>query len=281
MLLIFVSGFIYSQNAPTPEMVRQMIAGDIKSLNIEPEKVLKIENQTIENIPIRIYYPNVATKANIIYNIHGGALIAGDLDTHDNISRKIANATNSVVVAIDYKKAPENPFPQSLNDVFSIYGWMLKNKAKLSGKKSSISIVADSGGALFAAALQIQIKQKNVEKIKKIVYINPAFDLRNPGEGIYGLVTKWYLNGADPNNELASPILTKDFSVFAPSLIVVNEKDVLLPQGIEFSEKLTSANVKNEIVKIPGEDHFGGFWSAGHPKVNFAFEKSIAFLKSN
>ncbi|MBA3683276.1 MAG: alpha/beta hydrolase [Bacteroidetes bacterium] len=276
---IFTSGFIISQNQPNVEMIREAIAGEIKSLNIAPEKIYKIENRTIEGIAIRIYYPSSKKKLPIIYNIHGGALVAGDLETHDNISRKLSNAANSIVIALDYRKAPEHPFPKSLGDVYAIYKWIVSDSSGLNSAKVPMSIVSDSGGSLLAAALQIQIKQKKDKgNINKVIYINPAFDLRNPEDDIYALVTTWYLSGADPNNELASPILTKDFSVFAPALIVVNEKDILLNQGTAFSTKLNLAGVKNELFTVQSEDHFGGYWAAGHQKTKSAFDKTVKFL---
>ncbi len=278
-LLAMCYNLAFSQDIPTPDMVRQMISEDIKSLNINPEKIVRIENKNIDGIPIRIYYPTAKKQIEIIYNIHGGALVAGDLETHDNISRKIANAMNSVVIALDYRKAPENPFPKSLNDVMSIYLWIVNNQKEIGGTLNPISIVSDSGGSLLAAALQIELKQKNINKnIKKVVYINPAFDLRNPEQDFYNLVTNWYLSGADANNVLASPTLSKDFSVFAPCLIVVNENDALRNQGLEFNRKLNSAKIESELLTIQGEDHFGGFWAAAHPKIDLAFKKSLEFL---
>ncbi len=279
VFFIFISGFAISQDQPNVEMIRQAVAGEIKSLNIEPEKVYKIENRIIEGIAIRIYYPSSQKQIPIIYNIHGGALVAGDLDTHDNISRKISNAANSIVITLDYRKAPENPFPKSLEDVYTIYKWIILNLSELTGASAPISIVSDSGGSLLAASLQIQIKQKNDKaNISKAIYINPAFDLRNPKDDLYALVTQWYLSGADPNTDLASPILTKDFSAFAPALIIVNEKDILLSHGTEFSAKLNSIGVKNELYTVKGEDHFGGYWAAGHQKINPAFDEIIKFL---
>ena len=279
LVFIFLFNMAFAQEAPTPDMVRQMISGEIKSMNIEPEKIYKIENKNIDGIPVRIYYPNAAKKLDVIYNIHGGALVAGDIETHENISRKIANATNSIVISLDYRKAPENPFPKSLDDVVTVYKWIIKNQQTISSKAKEMSIVSDSGGCLLAAALQIEVKQKNIDgKIKKVIYINPAFDLRNPGQGFYGIVTNWYLSGVNPNNELVSPILAKDFSVFSPCLIVVNEKDILLSQGVDFSTKLNAAKIKNELITIHGEDHFGGFWAAAHPKINLTFNKTIKFL---
>ncbi|NMH26794.1 alpha/beta hydrolase [Flavobacterium silvaticum] len=279
VLFLFVCARAFSQEVPTPDMVRQLISGDIKSLGIEPEKIFRTEDQKADGVPIRIYYPDASKKWNIIYNIHGGALVAGDLDTHENISRKLANAAHAIVISVDYRKAPENPFPKSLEDVETVYKWIIGNQIKIGGSDSKVSIVSDSGGSLLAAALQVKIKRDSVEnKIDRVVYINPAFDLRNPGEDFYGLVTQWYLSGADASNELVSPIATGDFTVFAPCLIVVNEKDVLLPHGVVFGKKLDAAHVRNEIITVKDEDHFGGFWAGAHPKINAVFEKTIAFL---
>lgn len=196
-----------------------MIASDIVSLNVPVETVARIEDKIVDEIPIRLYYPADAVKdAPIRYNIHGGALIAGDLSTHENISRKLANRTKSIVVAIDYRKAPEHPFPKSLDDVEKVYRWILSHRAEIGSSARKISLVSDSGGCLFAAALQIKsAKDKSGSEIEKSVYINPAFDLRNPGEGFYGLVTSWYLSGADSNDELVSPIMARDLLSPKPS----------------------------------------------------------------
>jgi acetyl esterase len=276
-LFLLISGIIIAQ--PTPEIVRQMISEGIKSLNITPENIFKIENKVVNEVPVRIYYPSSEQQLPIIYNVHGGALVAGDLETHENISRRLANATNSIVVALDYRKAPENPYPKSLEDVVAIYSWIINNQISIGGKKAPISIVSDSGGCLLVAALQIQIKnQKLSQAIDKVVYINPAFDLRETNDDFYKLVIEWYLSRADPNNELVSPITANDFSVFSPCLIVVNEKDILLPQGVDFSKKLNLLKIKNELVTIKDEDHFGVYWPAAHPVINQAFDYSVKFL---
>jgi acetyl esterase len=265
---------------PSPDLIRQYISQGIASLNIPAEEVFKTEDQMAGKVPVRMYYPSAKKNLTIVFHIHGGALVAGDLETHDNISRKVANATQSIVIALDYRRAPENPYPASVDDVLAVYQWILKNQKRLSGNKKTMSLLADSGGCLFAAVLQADIQRRKVENnIHKVVYINPAFDLRNMEDGLYSLVTSWYLSGADPNKPRVSPILTRDFTVFAPCLIVVNEKDILLPQGLAFSQKLEAASVPHEVITIPGEDHFGEYWAAAHPKTDHAQEACVRFLK--
>ena len=271
--------FMFAQDQVSAKMIREMISQDVKNLNIKPENIFKTENKMVDGIPVRLYFPDASKHKKIIYNIHGGALIGGDLETHENISRKLANKTQSVVIALDYRKAPENPFPKSLEDVAAVYRWIIKNQKEITGNSQPISVVGDSGGALLAAALQVKIKRDDLlSNIAKVVYVNPAFDVRNPGNALYAKVAQWYLAGSDANSELASPMVTKDFSVFVPCLIIENEKDILLAQAKAFEEKLKLAKVPYETVLIPNEDHFGGLWAAAHPRTDLAFDRVAAFL---
>lgn len=238
-------------------MVRNMIAADIASLNIAPTAVARVENTTVAGVPVRLYYPSGKAAA-LVFNIHGGALVAGDLDTHDNISRKLAHNLQAVVVALDYRKAPEHPFPQSLDDVGAVYQWIVENTTKLGAPDKKINLVSDSGGCLLAAALQVDIAQKKwPNRIFKSLYINPAFDLRNPGVDFYALVTQWYLSGANPNDARVSPALAPDYKIFAPCLIVVNEKDALSSQGVAFHTQLDAAWRQEH---ASGNSQRGSFW---------------------
>ena len=281
-LFLFLLGITMGLNSmaqPTPEMVRNSISQGVQSLEIQPEEVFNIENKIIDSIPVRIYYPTSKKSSEIIYNIHGGALVAGDLETHDNISRKLANASNAVVIALDYRKPTEHPFPQSIDDVYTVYNWILNNRKSITGNSNPIAIVGDSSGSLLAAALQVKLDQ-NGEKseIKKAVYLNPAFDLRDPHNN-YAQVVSWYLNGSEADNPLTSPFLAEDFSIFRPCLIIVNEKDLLRQQGLDFAEKLDKDGVANKVITIENEDHFGVLWAGAHPKIDKAFQKSIDFLE--
>lgn len=185
---ISVPAFTKAQNQmPSVEQVRNMIEGDVYALKIKAEPIFKIEERTIwsgiDSIKIRIYFPDNNKKNRIIYNIHGGALVACDLNTHDNISRILANKTASVVVAVDYKKAPEFPFPTSIQNCEFVLQWIKNNTASLNGDANNIILTGDSGGGLFIASMAVKL-QNNLG-VKKIVLINPAVDLRNYEAGPY------------------------------------------------------------------------------------------------
>lgn len=283
---MLVSIVTYSQTSlgqsqlPSVADVRNSIEGEIYSFKIPPEKIFKVENKSLwsgaDSIKIRIYYPNNKKKQRIIFNIHGGALIACDLNTHDNICRILSNKTKSVVVAVDYKKPPEFPFPAGINDCEFVLQWIKGNANSLNGDANNIVLTGESGGGLFVAALGVKL-QNNLG-VKKIVLINPAIDLRNYEQGPYALVCSWYLNKKDANDSLVSPITATKTSFFPPTLIVTSEKDYLKQQGTDFFTKLSSDGVNVKIVDITNQDHLGGYWAAGHTAAQQAIKETVNFI---
>ncbi len=279
-----ISNAFAQELTPTAQDIRAGIAGEIVSFKILPEKVVKVINRTLwtgtDSVRIRLYYGSNKQNLPVIYNIHGGALVAGDLETHDNISRVLANRTQSLVVAVNYAKPPEHPFPAGINDSFYVWQWLKSHASAIGGSRSDMFMLGDSGGGLFAAALQVKLAQQSNKALqpKALVLINPATDLRNPGQGLYGLVTHCYLNGADPNNPLASPIIAKNISSFPPTLLVVCSKDELKPHGVKLAERLRAAKVKVTLLDIPNQDHLGGLWAAAHPQAKPAIDAAVAYI---
>ena len=263
---------------PTAADIRQMIAGEIASFKIEPKAIRLIADRKVwtgsDSIPIRIYYPSATAGSRIIFNIHGGALVGGDLNTHENICREFA-ARGSVVVALDYRKPPEHPFPAGINDCEAVLQWIKANGQLLLADPKNLVLMGDSGGGLFALALAVKLKKKL--GAKSLCLINPAADLRNPGQSAYALVTAWYLNGQNAGDSLASPIVATDFSAFPPTLVITSGKDELKPHGVAVYERLRPFG-RAQIVDLPEEDHLGGFWAAGHPRASRAVTAVSAFI---
>jgi acetyl esterase len=278
--LIF-SGSVFSQNeTPTPLQIRAAIAGEISSFQIPAEAIFKIENKMVRveqyAIKIRIYTPDSAKNKRIIFNIHGGALVAGDLETHENISRVLANRTHAIVVAVDYRKPPEFPFPASINDCDAVYTWIKANATTFNGNPNDIILLGESGGGLLVASLMVKNQQN--PGLKAVCLINPAVDLRNFENPLYNLVKGWYLNKMSDSDSLASPTMATQFSHYPSTLIITCEKDELKAQAVTFSNKLNANKV--EFLDIKNEDHLGGLWAANHPAALPALEKTVQFIAS-
>ncbi|MET0461794.1 MAG: alpha/beta hydrolase [Chitinophagaceae bacterium] len=280
VLILIMQAHSADAQAPSINDVRQAIAGEIYGFNIQGQRVESIQNISVwsgaDTIPVRVYSPLKNKALPIIFLIHGGALVAGDLNTHDNISRLLANKTGSLVIALDYRKPPEAPFPVGLNDCNTVLEWIVKNAGRFGGDAKKLTILGDSGGGLLAAALII--KNAAAIPVNNLVLINPALDLRNPGEGLYGMVTQLYLGGKPANDSLVSPLVANNFSVFPPTLIVTSQKDILKPQGDQLNEKLKQAKITVKLVDLAGKDHLGGYWAAGHAEADEAINETVRFV---
>ena len=278
--LLFICNLFAQDQLPTADQIRQNIEEQIYAFKIAPQPIYKVENKAVWNgtdsIKVRLYYSKAGKKQRIIYNIHGGALVACNLDTHENICRLLANKTGSIVVALDYRKPPEFPYPASLNDCVTVLNWISKTAATWGGDTSNLVLVGDSGGGLLITALEI--KQQGNIPVKKIALINPAVDLRTPGKGLYGLVTQMYLHGQSAQDSLVSPIVATNVSFFPPTLIITCEIDILKPHGLALNQKLQEARIPTTLIDIPKEYHLGGYWAAAHPNAQQAINETVKFI---
>lgn len=283
LLFLVLGNPAMSQNGlPTASEIREMIAGQIKSFKVAGEAVFKVEDLVIgtgvDTIRIRVYYPDGGTNKRILFNIHGGAFVACDLDTHDNISRALGNGTQSVVVAIDYRKPPEHPFPASIEECEKVMSWIRKNARSINGNGDNIVLVGDSGAGILITAMAV--KGKHQLGAKAICLINPATDLRNLVNPMYQLVAGWYLNGKNASDSLASPILATDFSYYPRTLIITSEEDELKPQGVALYNKLKAAGRPVEMLDLEKLDHLGGLWAGNHPLAKNALDRTLQFINS-
>lgn len=284
--LLFSQLTTFAQNGPpTVEQVRASINQGIKAANTSLESVFRTEVRKIwsgaDSIPIQIYYPNDKRGLPILYNIHGGAFVMSALD--GNIARVLCNRTNSVVVSVDYRVAPEHPFPASINDCYTVWNWIDQNAGLIQGDNKKISLIGDSAGGLFIGSLQVKRQQEgHPGRPMALVFVNPGIDLRPTAAGAdyYQLVTDWYLHGADPTNPLASPILGENFKDYPQSLIIVCEKDEIKQHGLALAEKLKTANVSTQIIDLPGLGHLAGYWGAANSVAKPAVDATVGFINS-
>ncbi|RYZ88355.1 MAG: alpha/beta hydrolase [Proteobacteria bacterium] len=288
ILFAFACFCTHAQNEPpSAAQIRGMIEGEISSFNIPPEPVHSVSDITVwtgsDSVKIRIYYPGDSKNLPAVFNIHGGALVAGNLESHDNISRIICHRSNSIVIALDYRKPPEKPYPAGFNDTWAILKWINTNAAKLGIDKNNIMLLSDSGGSLFAAAIPARIRKEN-SNIRLIAeaFINPALDLRQESlanaNPFYKLVAGWYLGNTRADDPQVSPLASNDWRTFPPTMIITCEKDELKPHGDSLASKLKLSGISTRLINLPGEDHLGGLWAAGHERANPAITATLLFI---
>ncbi|RXM51318.1 MULTISPECIES: alpha/beta hydrolase [unclassified Chryseobacterium] len=250
---------IQSFNPQNPlDDARKYLEAMSLQLSAKKEAVAMIEELDIpiENhkVPIRIYRPKGKTtqKSSAIVYIHGGWFIAGGYETHDAVVRKLANATGSVVIFIDYRLAPEHPFPAGLNDCLDTVQWIIENADSLGIDRDQIGIIGDSAGGALSTAVSTQIG----ELFKFQVLIYPAVDnqLNTKTWEIYengpvlnkqGGVEAWnsYLPKEESNNPLAIPVLIKNFKNTPSTLIIIAEHDPLADDARHLAENMQNGGV--------------------------------------
>ena len=122
-----------------------------------PEEIASVEDRTIDaggqQLPIRIYRPGGLGDgpAPVLVFYHGGGFVIGNLDTHDRDCRKLANRGQCIVIAIDYRLAPEHPFPAAVEDSWAALSWVLANAAELGVDPTRVAVGGDSAGGNLAA----------------------------------------------------------------------------------------------------------------------------------
>lgn len=284
LLSIFLCLLIYGQ--ATPEEVRIAIAKSITDLKVRPEPVAFVNNDYVlsgrDSIAVRIYRPVAKKILPVIYLVHGAGWVAGDLETHDNACRYFANKLQAIVVAVNYRRAPENKFPIPFNDSYLVLKWINVNMKKLKGNGKLILIGDSAGGQLVASICLVNSKEKTPVPILTQVLINPALNLSkgNVSYSTYPFFIDWYLNISDSTDDIRiSPLLAKDFSNIPPAIIVVGEMDKIRKDGEEFNTKLLTAGINSSLYVQPKMGHLAGLFCAVSEKALPAMDFVVTKLK--
>jgi acetyl esterase len=231
-------------------------------------------------LPVLVYY-------------HGGGWVLGDLDSHDWVCRKIANAAQCAVLSVDYRMAPEHVFPAAFDDSLAALRWTVDNAARLKLDPSRVAVGGDSAGGNLAAAVAIAARESGSPRLAAQILVYPAVDLSMSGD-YYGRFTqdliltddtmRWFIDLYVPVAEQrkdwrASPLLASNLSNLPPTLVVLAGFDPLYAEGELYAEKLKAAGNKVTVTRYPGQLH--GFLSNCKllPKAERAIDDITAALK--
>lgn len=220
------------------------------------------------NLGYRLYRPLGKGPHPLLVYFHGGGWVLGDLDSDDPFCRDLCARTNSIVISVDYRLAPEFPFPTALNDAFFAVQWAAKNAENLDAIPGQLAVAGWSAGANIATVICHLARDKDGPDICGQLLVNPMVDsdfsrlsYQSKGKG-YLLTTsliQWFWNNyADPkdwNNPKASPIRAKDLSNLPPAFIATSEFDPLHDEGEAYAKELQSAGIKIIYRSYPGQIH--------------------------
>lgn len=221
-------------------------------------------------VPVRVYRPfgKVGPQPAVLY-LHGGAWLMGCPDGIDHVCREIAVASGTTVISVDYRLAPEHPYPAGLEDCADALAWL---RSVPDVDPARIAVAGDSAGGNLAAALCLLDGRSagtgDHPPLRSQILLYPSLDLtltdpfpltfRGPGltlEDCRALVGIYLAGGASAEDELCSPLLADDVSHLPPALIITAGVDILREDGRRYAERLLTAGVEARWTDYPQMPH--------------------------
>jgi acetyl esterase len=241
-----------------------------------------------EPLPVRVYRSLMApVEPPAIVYFHGGGWVVGDLDTHDSSCRLLARETGAVVMAVDYRRAPEHRFPAAVDDALAAFRWAAGNPRELACRPGAVAVMGDSAGGTLAAVVCQQARDLGgpMPVAQGLVY--PATDLRMLtrsmdayAQGFY--LTRedieWFLDQYLPDRQTrldprASPLLAEDLSGLPPAHVWTAGFDPLRDEGRAYADRLTDGGVMARYRCVDDQVH--GFFGMGVLPDGIAMAQSV------
>ena len=221
------------------------------------------------DIPVRLYRPSGAEVLPIVVYFHGGGFTIGSIETHDLPCQQLAAQSGCVVASVDYRLAPEHPFPAAIDDCWAATRELARRAAELGADAARLAVAGDSAGGNLAAVVTHLAHDEGGPDIAFQLLIYPAVDARMSFPSIKenGDVPflsedtmRWfwgnYAGGQDIDvDPKASPLERADLTGLPPAMVITAEYDALRDEGEAYSEALTAAGVATEQRRYDGMPH--------------------------
>lgn len=273
LLLRMTSSPAPSLNSVSIAQYRQAIAA-LRPLAGNAEPVGHVEDRIISGargtIPIRLYTPTQGdVPLPVLVFFHGGGFVRGSLDSHDPLCRMLANRAGCLVVSVDYRLAPEHPYPAAIEDAYAATQWIGTVASSLEADATRIAVCGDSAGGTLAAAVTLLARDRQEPKLVYQALFYPvtdatmssaSYEAYAEGYLLTREASRWCFDkyipvGVDPKTPYVSPLWEQDLSRLPPAFIIVAEYDPVRDDGEHYAEQLRSSGVYAECRRYTGMIH--------------------------
>jgi acetyl esterase/lipase len=223
-------------------------------------------------VRVRVYRPNAQPKKlPALFWIHGGGYVMGDIEQDDRLMKQLVNRIGCVAISVDYRLAPEDPFPAPVEDCYAGLKWLFAHADELGVDPSRIAIGGASGGGGLAAGLALLVRDRGEMRVAFQLLIYPMIDDRNVTPASYAISDprmwnresnrlgwKAYLGrdgGGDGVSPYAAAARATDLTNLPPAYIPVGALDLFVDENIEYAQRLIQAGVPTELHVYPGAFH--------------------------
>lgn len=286
----------------TAEAARKMYRETGSAAEIEEVAVAEVRDLAFAapeaDVAVRLYRAEAAsgTAQPVLLYFHGGGFVIGNLDTHDRICRALCAASGSAVLAVDYRLAPEHPFPAAVDDAVAAFDWLLANAAGLGLDAGRIAVGGDSAGGLLAAYLAQVARDRDIALVAQLLFYPvvdmtmsyPSYAEHADTPPITRKVLKWFWDhylgpspsGATLSDPKASPIRATSLAGTAPAYVVTAGLDPLRDEGHAYARRLSQEGVEVVYQCCLGTVH--GFLRLGAlvPAAGDVIASAASFLKA-
>jgi acetyl esterase len=249
----------------TPTAVRERIRARQRPPTVDVHEIHPVD---CGGVPGRLYRPSDDVALGLLVYFHGGGWVVCNLDTHDDLARRLAIESGCAVLSVDYRLAPEHPFPAGLDDAVAATSWAHEHAHELGCDPDRLAIGGDSAGANLAAV----VAQRGLVPLRFLLMIYPTTDARaqtasceecRDGPFLTAAGMRWfrdhYLSGGDgaPDDPRVSPLLADDAALAAspPTLVITAEVDPLRDEGEAYAARLQSLGVPASFSRYDGMFH--------------------------
>ena len=234
----------------------------------------RVEDRRIDGVPVRVYVPNnVPVPSPALVYFHGGGFALGSLDSHDPPCRALAEDGRCVVIAVDYRLAPEHKFPAAPDDCVTAFRWVAKNAASIRIDPNKIAVGGDSAGGNLAAVVTQETRNDPIKPAFQLL-IYPATDftmsmpsIKQMGKGFFlehdtmvWFRAHYVRSEADYTNPRVSPLFAESLAGLPPAFVATAGFDPLRDEGKAYADRLREAGVAVRYKCYPSLFH--GFFSA-------------------
>ncbi|KQV54699.1 MULTISPECIES: alpha/beta hydrolase [unclassified Caulobacter] len=275
-------------------VVRDFAAASPKSgEGLAEVKDLSVARCDGSTLALRLYRPDgVTAPAPVLMFFHGGGFLLGDLDSDDGVARAFCRSTRSLVVSVDYRLAPEHPYPAALDDAVLALAWAAKHASDHGGDPERLALAGTSAGAVLAATLALKTRDAGGPALRAQLLFYGSGGAPGPlteslaafGDG--PILTSddmdyfWslYLAGADAGQPYASPRAAASHAGLPPAFVATAELDPSRDDGEDYAHRLEAAGVAVRLTRRKGMVHGFLSWMGMVDEAKAALDEAAAWL---
>lgn len=281
-----------------PEMIRMGYVAQRAGLDAGAPKDLMVSDIEVAGgdgpLKARLYVPKnaPATTGGLVY-FHGGGFVIGDLETHDDFMRRLCAASGVRIVAVDYRLAPEHPFPAAHDDALAATRWVIDNAASIGIDPARVAVGGCSAGGNLAACMALEFRDDPKRKLAFQFLAYPATAMEQDTQSRRDLATGYVLTAevmewfakhfaaiGHKDARRAEPAHVEDLSGLPPAFVATAGFDPLKDEGRVYAERMKAAGVKAEHIEYPSFVHDFYIMASVSPAVVGAIDEAAARLKA-